>query len=63
MSRRLYFLIVEIIAKRLIDKDFYARASKTVKVWSVLLIHHCVVPLPSQGKANDKSKFEFYHTK
>jgi hypothetical protein len=58
MSRRLYYLTVEIIAKRLIDKDFYAHATKTVKGWRILLIHHCVVPLPSQGKANDKSKFE-----
>ena len=58
MSRRLYFLAVGIIAERLINEDFYARATKTVKGWRILLIHHCVVPLPSQGKANDKSKFE-----
>ena len=51
MSRRLYFLTVDIIAKRLINEDFYARATKTVKGWRILLIHHCVVPLPSQGKA------------
>ena len=59
MSRRLYFLAVGIIAERLINEDFYARATKTVKGWRILLIHHCVVPLPSQGKANVKSKFDF----
>ena len=66
MSRRLYFLAVGIIAERLINEDFYARATKTVKGWRILLIHasashasEVCVTFPHKGRLTINQNLKF----